>query len=130
MVFSWNKIFAKLGSDYKKPDAITEFSRENYKSLAWNLPQGDLDLCRKKHYKKLTTLGIKTIGELANTEPTILENRLGKMGLVLHTFANGWDETPVCVEGYQAPIKSIGNSTTTPRDLVNDLDVKIILMAL
>ena len=52
------------------------------------------------------------------------------MGLVLHTFANGWDETPVLVEGYKVPIKSIGNSTTTPRDLVSELDVKIILMAL
>lgn len=127
---SWNKIFAKLGSDYKKPDAITEFSRENYKNLAWNLPAGDLIYVGRSTNKKLKTLGIKTIGELANTEPAILESRLGKMGLVLHTFANGWDETPVCVEGYQAPIKSIGNSTTTPRDLVNDLDVKIILMAL
>lgn len=127
---SWNKIFAKLGSDYKKPDAITEFSRENYKNLAWNLPAGDLIYVGRSTNKKLQTLGIKTIGELANTEPAILENRLGKMGLVLHTFANGWDETPVCVEGYQTPIKSIGNSTTTPRDLVNDLDVKIILMAL
>ena len=127
---SWNKIFAKLGSDYKKPDAITDFSRENYKNLAWNLPAGDLIYVGRSTNKKLQTLGIKTIGELANTEPAILENRLGKMGLVLHTFANGWDETPVCVEGYQAPIKSIGNSTTTPRDLVNDLDVKIILMAL
>jgi len=127
---SWNKIFAKLGSDYKKPDAITEFSRENYKNLAWNLPAGDLIYVGRSTNKKLQTLGIKTIGELANTEPAILESRLGKMGLVLHTFANGWDETPVCVEGYQAPIKSIGNSTTTPRDLVNDLDVKIILMAL
>lgn len=127
---SWNKIFAKLGSDYKKPDAITEFSRENYKKLAWNLPAGDLIYVGRSTNKKLLTLGIKTIGELANTEPAILEKRLEKMGLVLHTFANGWDETPVCVEGYQAPIKSIGNSTTTPRDLVNDLDVKIILMAL
>lgn len=127
---SWNKIFAKLGSDYKKPDAITEFSRENYKSLVWNLPAGDLIYVGRSTNKKLQTLGLKTIGELANTEPAILESRLGKMGLVLHTFANGWDETPVCVEGYQAPIKSIGNSTTTPRDLVNDLDVKIILMAL
>ena len=127
---SWNKIFAKLGSDYKKPDAITEFSRENYKNLAWNLPVGDLIYVGRSTNKKLQTLGIKTIGELANTEPAILESCLGKMGLVLHTFANGWDETPVCVEGYQAPIKSIGNSTTTPRDLVNDLDVKIILMAL
>ena len=99
---SWNKIFAKLGSDYKKPDAITDFSK----------------------------LGICTIGDLAGAEPSILETYLGKMGLVLHTFANGWDETPVSVEGYKAPIKSIGNSTTTPRDLVSELDVKIILMAL
>ena len=89
---SWNKIFAKLGSDYKKPDAITEFSKDNYKDIAWKLPVGDL--------------------------------------LMVGPFANGWDETPVSVEGYKAPIKSIGNSTTTPRDLVSELDVKIILMAL
>lgn len=127
---SWNKIFAKLGSDYKKPDAITEFSKENYKNIAWNLPAGDLIYVGRSTNRKLQTLGIKTIGDLANTDPSVLENRLGKMGLVLYTFANGWDETPVCVEGYHAPIKSIGNSTTTPRDLENDLDVKIILMAL
>lgn len=127
---SWNKIFAKLGSDYRKPDAITVFSKDNYKNLVWSLPAGDLIYVGRSTNKKLQTLGIKSIGELANTEPTILESRLGKMGLILHTFANGWDETPVCVEGYQAPIKSIGNSTTTPRDLVNDLNVKIILMAL
>lgn len=52
------------------------------------------------------------------------------MGLVIHSFANGWDESPVATEGYSAPIKSIGNSTTTPRDLENDLDVQIIFMAL
>ncbi|MDY3998278.1 MAG: DNA polymerase IV [Blautia sp.] len=127
---SWNKIFAKLGSDYRKPDAITVFSKDNYKNLVWSLPAGDLIYVGRSTNKKLQTLGIKSIGELANTEPTILESRFGKMGLILHTFANGWDETPVCVEGYQAPIKSIGNSTTTPRDLVNDLNVKIILMAL
>nr|WP_297874488.1 DNA polymerase IV [uncultured Blautia sp.] len=127
---SWNKIFAKLGSDYKKPDAITEFSKENYKNMAWNLPAGDLIYVGRSTNRKLQTLGIKTIGDLANTDPSVLENHLGKMGVVLYTFANGWDETPVCVEGYHAPIKSIGNSTTTPRDLENDLDVKIILMAL
>lgn len=127
---SWNKIFAKLGSDYKKPDAITEFSRENYKNLAWNLPAGDLIYVGRSTNKKLQTLGIKTIGELANvcnTSPIFPRRFSNIAGSV---FANGWDETPVCVEGYQAPIKSIGNSTTTPRDLVNDLDVKIILMAL
>ena len=127
---SWNKIFAKLGSDYKKPDAITEFSKDNYKDIAWKLPVGDLLMVGRSTERTMKKLGICTIGDLAGAEPSILETYLGKMGLVLHTFANGWDETPVSVEGYKAPIKSIGNSTTTPRDLVSELDVKIILMAL
>ncbi|GAB6104670.1 hypothetical protein JCM17039_14240 [Blautia glucerasea] len=76
------------------------------------------------------TYGIRTIGELARTDPSFLERQLGKMGLVIYSFANGWDDSPVSAEGYQAPIKSIGNSTTTPRDLENDQDVQIILMAL
>lgn len=127
---SWNKIFAKLGSDYKKPDAITEFSKDNYKDIAWKLPVGELLMVGRSTEQTMKKLGICTIGDLAGAEPSILETYLGKMGLVLHTFANGWDETPVSVEGYKAPIKSIGNSTTTPRDLVSELDVKIILMAL
>ena len=127
---SWNKIFAKLGSDYKKPDAITEFSKDNYKDIAWKLPVGDLLMVGRSTERTMKKLGICTIGDLAGAEPSILETYLGKMGLVLHTFANGWDETPVLVEGYKVPIKSIGNSTTTPRDLVSELDVKIILMAL
>ena len=127
---SYNKIFAKLGSDYKKPDAITEFSKDNYKDIAWKLPVGDLLMVGRSTERTMKKLGICTIGDLAGAEPSILETYLGKMGLVLHTFANGWDKTPVSVEGYRAPIKSIGNSTTTPRDLVSELDVKIILMAL
>ena len=127
---SWNKIFAKLGSDYKKPDGITAFTKENYKNIVWNLPAGDLLMVGRSTEKTLRKLGIRTIGELAGTEPSILETYLGKMGLILYDFANGWDEAPVCTEGYKAPIKSIGNSTTTPRDLISDLDVKIILMAL
>ena len=127
---SWNKIFAKLGSDYKKPDAITVFSRENYKEILWNFPVADLLYIGRSTRKKLYKLGIYTIGGLAQTDPTILEQHLGKMGLIIYSFANGWDDAPVAVEGYQAPIKSIGNSTTTPRDLESDLDVWIILMAL
>lgn len=127
---AWNKIFAKLGSDYKKPDGITAFTKENYKNIVWNLPAGDLLMVGRSTEKTLRKLGIRTIGELAGTEPSILETYLGKMGLILYDFANGWDEAPVCTEGYKAPIKSIGNSTTTPRDLISDLDVKIILMAL
>lgn len=127
---SWNKIFAKLGSDYKKPDAITEFHRGNYRDIIWKLPVSDLLYVGRQTDKKLRRFGIRTIGELARTDEAFLERLLGKMGLVLRSFANGWDSDPVCVQGYQAPIKSIGNSTTTPRDLETDLDVWIILMAL
>ena len=123
---SWNKIYAKLGSDYKKPDAITEFNRENYKSLIWKLPASDLLYVGRSTNRTLSKYGIHTIGDLACTDPDFLLKTLGKMGLVIHSFANGWDESPVATEGYSAPIKSIGNSTTTPRDL----DVQIIFMAL
>jgi DNA polymerase-4 len=127
---SWNKIFAKLASDYKKPDAITEFNRANYKEVAWKLPVGDLLYVGHSTNRKLKQLGVQTIGDLANMDPALLQSHLGKMGFVLHAFANGYDESPVNVEGYEAPIKSIGNSTTTPRDLTCNQDVKIILIAL
>lgn len=80
--------------------------------------------------KKLQKLGIRTIGQLAELDEKLLEIHFGKIGNVLWAFANGWDEDPVCKEGYEAPVKSIGNSTTTPRDLENDLDVWIIQIAL
>lgn len=127
---SWNKIFAKLGSDYKKPDAVTSFHRGNYQKIVWQLPVSDLLYVGRQTDKKLKKVGIHMIGELAQADERFLESYLGKMGLVLWSFANGYDSDPVCVEGYEAPVKSIGNSTTTPRDLENDLDVWLILMAL
>ena len=127
---SWNKIFAKLGSDYKKPDAITQFHRGNYKEIVWGLPVSDLLYVGRQTNKKLKKLGIHTIGQLAQTDEKLLDSHFGKIGLVLWAFANGYDSDPVCTEGYEAPVKSIGNSTTTPRDLETDLDVWIILMAL
>ena len=127
---SYNKIFAKLGSDYKKPDAITTMGREEYRTKAWPLPVGDLLYVGKSTERKLQSMGIRTIGELAQMEEKYLKSRFGKMGLVLHSFANGWDDSPVKREHTHAPIKSIGNSTTTPRDLETDEDVKIILYVL
>ena len=127
---SWNKIFAKLGSDYKKPDGITVFSKENYKEQLWRLPAADLLYVGRSTRNTLDRYGIQTIGELALAYSKFLERLFGKMGLVLYSFANGWDESPVSAQGYEAPIKSIGNSTTTPRDLENNLDVQIVLMAL
>ena len=127
---SYNKIFAKLGSDYKKPDAITTMGREEYRTKAWPLPVGDLLYVGKSTERKLQSMGIRTIGELAQMEEKYLRSRFGKIGLVLHSFANGWDDSPVKREHTHAPIKSIGNSTTTPRDLETDEDVKIILYVL
>lgn len=127
---SYNKIFAKLGSDYKKPDAITTMYKNEYQNKVWKLPVSDLLYVGRSTYAKLVKIGIKTIGDLARTDTKILESLLGKMGLILWTFANGYDDSPVRKENTHAPIKSIGNSTTTPRDLVTDEDVKIILYVL
>ena len=88
---SWNKIYAKLGSDYKKPDAITEFNRENYKSLIWKLPASDLLYVGRSTNRTLSKYGIHTIGDLACTNPDFLLKTLGKMGLVIHSFTNEWD---------------------------------------
>lgn len=127
---SYNKIFAKLGSDYKKPDGITTIYRDEYQDKVWKLPVKDLLYVGSSTNLKLSKLGINTIGELARCDTSILESHLGKMGLVLWSFANGYDDSPVKIENTRAPIKSIGNSTTTPKDLVNEEEVKIILYAL
>ena len=127
---SWNKIFAKLGSDYKKPDAITEISKENYKEIVWPLKAEELLYVGRATKRKLNQYGIRTIGELATADRRFLHRTLGKMGVVLSVFANGDDQTPVSYEDEHAPIKSIGNSTTTPRDLENETDVSIIVYLL
>ena len=127
---SWNKIFAKLGSDYKKPDAITVINQENYKNIVWPLPVEDLLFVGRATKKKLNKLGIYTIGALAETDSDILKIHLGKVGMILSYFANGNDNTPVCHQDENAPIKSIGNSTTTPRDLTTETDVSIIVWLL
>lgn len=127
---SFNKIFAKLGSDYKKPDAITTMYKDEYKQKAWSLPAKDLLYVGRSTEKKLARIGIHTIGELAQTEETVLVSQFGKVGSMLWAFANGYDQSPVRRENVQAPIKSIGNGTTTPRDLENAEDVKIVLYIL
>ena len=127
---SFNKIYAKLGSDYKKPDAITTMYRDEFRDKAWGLPASDLLYVGRSTSEKLYRLGIRTIGDLARTDEKILHSQLGKMGDILWAFANGYDDSPVKYEDAHAPIKSIGNSTTTPRDLVNEQDVKIVLTIL
>ena len=121
---SFNKIFAKLGSDYKKPDAITTMYENEFRTKAWNLPASDLLYVGRSTNQKLLRFGIKTIGDLACADEKMLNSILGKMGSILWSFANGYDDSPVKVENTHAPIKSVGNSTTSPRDLLTDEDVK------
>ena len=123
---SWNKIFAKLGSDYKKPDAVTVFTPENYRDKVWPLPASDLLGVGRATERKLALRGIRTIGDIAAAPPSMLRGFLGKWGLILHDFAAGYDSSPVARAGDEAVIKSIGNSTTTPRDLCCDEDAGIV----
>ena len=125
-----NKIFAKLGSDMKKPDACTIIPRDNFKAIVWPLPVSDLLYVGPATTKKLVGRGIYTIGDLANTNPDILKSMLGKVGLVLYIYANGEDKSQVSNIAFEFPVKSIGNSSTCPRDLVCDQDIKIMIYAL
>ena len=125
-----NKITAKLGSDYKKPDAITRIEADNYKEIAYPLPVSDLLYVGPATTRKLYSIGISTIGQLAECPVDILTHKLGKMGAVLHMFANGRDVSPVQKSDHIPNIKSVGNSATTPRDLVNDEDVHLMLYLL
>lgn len=116
---SFNKIFAKLGSDYKKPDAITTMYKEEFREKAWPLPAADLLYVGNATNKKFYSMGILTIGDLARTDEKLLTGRFGKVGNILWAFANGYDDSPVKFENTGALIKSVGNSTTTPKGYGN-----------
>jgi DNA polymerase-4 len=121
---SFNKIFAKLGSDYKKPDATTVISRDNWRQLVFPLPVGDLLFVGKAAQKVLTQYGIDTIGELAACRREMLETLLGKLGGQLYEYANGLEHAPVRPQGERDAVKSVGNGMTFPRDLVRWDDFK------
>ena len=125
-----NKITAKLGSDYKKPDAITRIEQDNYKEIVYPLPVEDLLYVGPATSKKLRAIGIDTIGRLAECPEELLQRRLGKMGLVLSMFAKGRDVSPVQKTDHIPNVKSVGNSATTPRDLVSEGDVQLMLLLL
>ncbi len=125
-----NKVFAKLGSDIKKPDAVTLISPENYRRVAWPLSARELLYVGRATEAKLLKYGIVTIGDLANTPEAFLRAQFGKCGAMLHAFANGRDAAPVLRACDEPPVKSVGNGLTTPRDLVNDEDVYLTISML
>ena len=121
---SFNKVFAKLGSDYKKPDAITEISRENFRDVVFPLPVSDLLFVGKRTEAQLRTLGIKTIGQLAEASPDLLVMKLGKAGAMLSAYARGEDNSPVEATD-KSDSKSIGNGFTFSHDLVGREECRI-----
>jgi DNA polymerase-4 len=123
---SFNKIFAKLGSDIKKPDAVTVITEGNFRDVVWPLPAGELLGVGRATKAKLRKYGIKTIGDIAMADQANIRSWLGKWGLYLHMYANGWDTSAVKPVSYEAAVKSVGNSTTCPRDLETDQDALIV----
>ncbi|MCR5048998.1 MAG: DNA polymerase IV [Saccharofermentans sp.] len=116
---SFNKIFAKLGSDYKKPDATTVITEENFREVVWPLPAADLLFVGGATANRLTEVNIRTIGDIANTPREFMSDYLGKPGDSLWLYANGIDDSPVAPADAERQYKSIGNSMTTPRDIMN-----------
>lgn len=125
---SFNKIFAKLGSDMKKPDAITEITTENFKEKVWPLPVSELLYVGSATKRKLESYGVHTIGQLAAVDPRILKRWFGINGLKLWRYASGTDTSRVMQKDFISPIKSVGHGITCTADLENDEEVyKVIL---
>ncbi|MEG2519248.1 MAG: DNA polymerase IV [Oscillospiraceae bacterium] len=127
---SFNKIFAKLGSDMKKPDAVTSITREGFREQIWHLPVSDMWGCGTATSQNLCRCAIRTIGDLAKTPSETLRLRLGKNGEALWRSANGMDVSPVMPYGYVPPIKSIGHGITTVSDLTSPEEVWLVFLEL
>ncbi|MGM9601470.1 MAG: DNA polymerase IV [Faecousia sp.] len=127
---SFNKIFAKLGSDMKKPDAITVIRQEDYKDMVWPLPASDLLYVGRATTKKLASYGIHTIGAIAQAGPEFLQRLLGINGLAIWQYAAGLDHSRVMPLDYQVPVKSIGHGITCTADLLNEEEVWRVMLEL
>ena len=127
---SFNKIFAKLGSDMKKPDAITEITRADFKEKVWPLAASELIYVGRSTEKKLANYGVHTIGDLAAIPPDILRGWFGINGLKLWAYANGTDKSRVMHKEFVSPMKSIGHGITCTADLENEEEVQRVLLEL
>lgn len=127
---SFNKIFAKLGSDMKKPDAITEVNRENFKEKVWPLPASDMIYVGRATTKKLADKGIATIGDIAAWDPKYLRDWLGVNGEMIWNFASGNDTSRVAHRDFVSPVKSIGHGITCVADLENENEVWKVMLEL
>ncbi len=127
---SFNKIFAKLASDFKKPDAVTTLTEKDIKTKIWPLPCSDLLGVGKNTAKTFYRFGIKTIGDIANTPENIMQKNFGKTGITLRNYANGFDFSPVLRESETPPVKSVSRGITCKRDLYSLADVSPVVFSL
>lgn len=127
---SFNKIFAKLGSDMKKPDAVTEITKATFQEKVWPLPAADLLFVGRATDAKFRNYGIHTIGDIAATDPQFLKRLLGVNGLQLWRYAAGKDDTPVMHKDFVSPIKSVGHGITCVADLLDDEEVWKVMLEL
>lgn len=127
---SFNKVFAKLGSDLKKPDAVSVISPENFKQVVWPLPADTLLFVGKATAARLKKFGIYTIGDVAQLDEGAAAQLLGKQGPMLCRHANGKDDACVAPAGYRPPPKSVGNGKTFSRDLVGEQEMKSAIFML
>ena len=125
---SFNKIFAKLGSDMKKPDAVTRISIDDYKEKVWPLPVNELLYVGRSTVQKLNFYGVHTIGQLAATSPGLLKSWFGVKGEQLWHFANGTDTSKVMHKDYKSEVKSIGHGITCKEDLVSEKEVWLVML--
>ena len=127
---SYNKFFAKMASDMKKPNAVTVISRDNYREKIWPMKVGEMHMVGKSAEAGLVGINIRTIGDLAEADLEMLVRKFGKYGEYLHANANGLDATPVLSSEAMPEAKSIGNGITFKRNLVSEQDIRTALAAL
>lgn len=127
---SFNKVFAKLGSDYKKPDGLTIINKNNFKNLLYSLPVENMLYVGAETQKSLNKVNVFTIGDLANANDQIIISELGNNGIKLLNYARGKDDDSVDAQLDEAIPKSVGNGTTLSRDISSDVPVKRVIYSL
>ncbi|MGI6700989.1 MAG: DNA polymerase Y family protein [Christensenellales bacterium] len=127
---SFTKSFAKLGSDMKKPNATTEILHHSFREKIWHLPAEELIMVGPKTASKLKKLNINTIGDLALADPSLMKKIFGIVGLQLVNSANGIEDTAVRMYYDKIVPKSVGHSTTTPRDMTTRDELKAVVFSL
>ncbi len=127
---SFNKVFAKLGSDMKKPDAVTMIPQDRFREVVWPLPAEDMIGVGRASSRLLRRLNVRTLGDLAAADPELLRRMMGKYGVMLWNWAGGRDDAPVLRTDFCSPVKSVGHGTTTVKDLETPEQVWLVMLEL